>query len=114
GRADGAPRAARPAAPGGDAVRARRSAPRGDRGRGTLPVGAPGWCERRGVSGSGGGAGGLVVGAGSRERGAVCSGGVRRAERHATSLALDRKGRAARCRDLVGGRPSATRRYPAV
>src|SRR5437016_78777 len=54
GRAGGAPRAARPGTPDGGAVRARGGAPRGDRGRGTLPLGLPRRCERRGVSGFGG------------------------------------------------------------
>src|SRR5439155_22101035 len=58
--------------------------------------------------------GGLVVGAGSRKRGAVRSGDVRDAERDAAPVALDRKGRAARCRDLVSSRPGATRRHAAV
>src|SRR5207249_7208929 len=90
--ARGAPGAARPAASDGHAVRARGSAPRRDRRGGTLPLGVSGRCERRGISGPGGGIGGLVVGAGSREREAVRSGDIRDTERDAAPVALDRKG----------------------
>jgi len=72
GRAGGAPRAARPAAPHGHAVPARRSAPRGDRA-GASTGGVPGRRERRCVSSAGGGARGLAPGGRSGERGAVPS-----------------------------------------
>src|SRR5207247_11421434 len=87
GRAGGAPRAARPGTADRGAVRARGSAPRGDRGRGTLPLGLPGRCERRGVSGFGGRTRGLAVGAGSGEQGAVRAGDVRDAERDTAPVA---------------------------